>query len=258
MFDAERPHYAAWLRVHDIDEFWLSFTPDSNIPRAEPLYYAALCGFYDLATHLIAKHPEHVNATGGQKVTPLAAALYGNHFEVAELLYQHGADIHVRGDGIRTLLHVASLKGLIDVVQWLLEHGADTDSRQNDLFTSPRCIWQRTMDTSKWLACYSAISPISTPRRERLRRRGIDAVASLLMQDHVWSLRGKRDCRRCAPAARPWCEYRCNKQEWPYPVRSSVTGRTLRDGRVSSGMWRYVSAAYNLTGFFTSSFKMYF
>jgi len=135
LFDVERPHYAAWLRVHDIDEFWLSFTPDSNIPRAEPLYYAALCGFYDLATHLIAKHPEHVNTIGGQKVTPLAAALYGNHFEVAELLYQHGAGIHVRGDGKRTLLHVASLKGLIDVVRWLLEHGADADSRQNDLFT---------------------------------------------------------------------------------------------------------------------------
>ena len=80
LFDAGKPHFAAWLRVHDIDKQWVWFSSFSRPRRAEPLYYATHCGFYYLAKHLIAKRPEHVNARGGWKVTPLAAALYGGPF----------------------------------------------------------------------------------------------------------------------------------------------------------------------------------
>ena len=136
-FDADKPHWVAWLRVHDIDEFWAVFTPERSTP-GQPLYYAALCGFYDLAKKLIHKHPEHVNTRGGEKVAPLVAALYGNHRQVSELLFQHGADIHVRGHWNRTLLHAAVLdrEGLVDVAQWLLSHGADVDAQQDELWTS--------------------------------------------------------------------------------------------------------------------------
>ena len=136
LFDVNKPHYAAWLRVYDIDEFWPRFTPEGGIPRAGPLYYAALYGFYDLAKHLAIKHPDHVNARSGQKVAPLAAALYGNHFQVVELLHQHGADIHVRGHWNRTLLHAAALEGSVDAVRWLLNHGADVDARQDGCWTA--------------------------------------------------------------------------------------------------------------------------
>ena len=88
-----------------------------------PLYYATLCGFYDLAKRLIARNPEHVNAMGGQMVTPLVAALSRNHFRVADLLHQHGADVSVRGKSQTTPLHEASFAGLVDVVVWLLDHG---------------------------------------------------------------------------------------------------------------------------------------
>ena len=135
LFDVDKPHYAAWLRMNDIDEFWARFTPDRSLPRAQPLYYAAMCGFYDLVKYLAVKHPEHVNAEGGQKVTPLVAALYGKYFHVAEFLCQHGADVHVRGNWERTLLHAASLEGLVDVVEWLLHHGADVDARQDGCWT---------------------------------------------------------------------------------------------------------------------------
>jgi ankyrin repeat protein len=133
-FDADKPHWVAWLRVHNIDEFWARFTPEHSI-AAQPLYYAALCGFYNLAKKLITKYPEQVNTRGGEKVAPLVAALYGDHRQVSELLHQHGADIHVRGHWNRTLLHAAVLEGLLDVARWLLDHGADVDARQDGLWT---------------------------------------------------------------------------------------------------------------------------
>ena len=57
LFDAGKPHFAAWLRVHDVDKQWVWFSSFSRTRRAEPLYYAAHCGFYALAKHLIAKRP---------------------------------------------------------------------------------------------------------------------------------------------------------------------------------------------------------
>jgi len=135
LFDADKPQFAAWLRVHDIDEEWFWFTPDCIIPCGEPLYYAALCGFYDLVKHFAVNHPGHVNAWGGQIVGPLGAALYRNHFQVAELLHEHGADVHVRGDWERTLLHASTKGGLVDAVRWLLDHGADVNARQDDGWT---------------------------------------------------------------------------------------------------------------------------
>jgi hypothetical protein len=75
-FDVDKPHWAVWHRIYDIDDTsWTNFTPDPVISSVLPLYYAALCRFYDLAKQLIARNPEHVNARGGRMVTPLVAAL---------------------------------------------------------------------------------------------------------------------------------------------------------------------------------------
>ena len=94
----------------------VGFSSLSRPRRAEPLYYAAYCGFYDLEKHLIAKRLEHVNARGDWKVTPLAAALYGDHLRVAELLYHNNADVHVRGHENDTLLHAVAVYKPIDPV----------------------------------------------------------------------------------------------------------------------------------------------
>ena len=130
LFDADKPHYAAWRRVHDIDNYWSYFGSWSNFPV--PLYYAAQCGFYDLAEHLIAKHPDQVDAVGGYNRTPLVAALYGNHFHVAELLHRHGANVNVRGWYQRTPLLAASWDGYVDIVRWLLSHGADVNTQDGN------------------------------------------------------------------------------------------------------------------------------
>jgi ankyrin repeat protein len=125
-FDADKPHWAAWCRVQMIDEQWGSFA--SEIKEPFPLYYASLGGFYDLVEHLVGKHPEHVNARGGQLVTPLVAALHGKYFEVAELLHRNGAVVDVRDKDGDTPLREASMHGVLDIVRWLLNHEADVNA----------------------------------------------------------------------------------------------------------------------------------
>jgi ankyrin repeat protein len=100
-----------------------------------PLYYAAFCGFYDLAERLIMKNPEQVNARGGRILAPLPAALYKRHFRVANLLRKHGAVVDVRGDDEWTPLHTACYHGQVDIIQWLLNHGADANAREGDRWT---------------------------------------------------------------------------------------------------------------------------
>ena len=102
LFDADKPYFAAWLQLHDIDTRPLygtalyHFTAPSK-SAATPLYYAALCGFRDLVEHLTVNNPKHVHATGGHYVTPLVAALGNGHRQTAKFLIDNGADPNVRG-----------------------------------------------------------------------------------------------------------------------------------------------------------------
>ena len=131
LFDRSKPHFAAWLRVHDIDERWGHFMSGQSPSVGSPLYYAAFCGFHDLAERLIMKNPEQVNAGGGLILAPLPAALYKRHLRVANLLHKHGAVVDVLSETNWTPLHVASISGDVDIMRWLLNHGADSNSRTN-------------------------------------------------------------------------------------------------------------------------------
>ena len=146
LFDVDKPYFAAWLKLHDIDPvlipgaLFFLFCPFRKSDAA-PLYYAALCGFYDLAEHLIAKYPQQVIAHGGYHVVPLVAALAGEHFGIAELLFRDGADatMNVRGYERQTPLHSAAYYGYVEVVRFLLEHNADANSRNSEGCTPLHC-----------------------------------------------------------------------------------------------------------------------
>jgi ankyrin repeat protein len=135
LFDSSKPHFAAWLQVHDTDADWTHFSMNQEHDGGSPLYYAAFCEFYDLAERLITKHPEQVNARGGRILAPLPAALYKRHFRLANLLHKHGADLDCRGITDNAPIHSASIGGSVDVMRWLLNHGADANTRSNCGFT---------------------------------------------------------------------------------------------------------------------------
>jgi ankyrin repeat protein len=135
LFDSSKPYFAAWVRVHDIDERWEHFGTYSRDDVGSPLYYASFCGFYDLAERLIINHPDQVNARGGRNLFPLPAALYKTHFRVANLLYRHGAVVDVQGDDECTPLLAASSHEQVDIMRWLLDHGADPNAHSSARIT---------------------------------------------------------------------------------------------------------------------------
>ena len=133
LFDLDKPHFAAWVRIYDIDT--AKFL-DCDAPQS--LYYAARCGFYGLVEHLINNYPEHINALGGSSDYPLVAALRNRHIQVAELLLQHGANVDGRGKFGLTPLHQEIRHHnypMLSAVRLLLEHGADVNAQQRDLKT---------------------------------------------------------------------------------------------------------------------------
>ena len=135
-FDADKSHWAAWCRVQMVDKPWGDFNFDNEVEDAFPLYYASLGGFYELVEHLVGKHPEHINARGGLMLTPLVAALGGNHFDVAELLHRNGVDIDVRDSCCKdTPLRQVSLTGFLDIMEWLLNHEADVNAQGRNGYT---------------------------------------------------------------------------------------------------------------------------
>src|SRR6266404_53439 len=140
LFDSDKPHFAAWLGIHDMDPplYWQWESPLMTRNRPDPLYYAALCGFPDLVEHLVIKHPTHVNAIAGKFQSPLLAALHGKHVRVASLLLEHGGKVDLRGTRNQTALHNAvvwSSNIAVDAVQFLLQHGADVNGQRDDQFT---------------------------------------------------------------------------------------------------------------------------
>jgi len=143
LFDMDMPYFASWLKFHDIDTpppFETTFRSINDITGkspAGPIYYAALCGFRDLAEHLIVKNPQGVKSSGGYYVTPCVAALAGSHFQLAHLLHCNGSSVNIRGSLYgNSPLHSASRHGDLKIIRTLLEYGADINA-QNDAGATP-------------------------------------------------------------------------------------------------------------------------
>ncbi|KAI0285567.1 hypothetical protein BC826DRAFT_1109284 [Russula brevipes] len=136
LFDLDKPDFAAWVRLHDMDtrpgsDSTFYRFPPSWKSVATPLYYAALCGFHDLVEYLIVKHPQHVSATGGYFVTPFVAALAGRHFQVAQLLHHAGSSVDPRNNTKWTPLISAAECGDFEMVELLLNYKAHINAQDN-------------------------------------------------------------------------------------------------------------------------------
>ena len=88
LFDADKPHFAAWLWIHH--EEW-PLGPSLTImsppkPDVTPLYYAVRLGLRDLSEYLLAQHPEHIHTVGGLYGTPLHVAVAKRYLDVVLLL----------------------------------------------------------------------------------------------------------------------------------------------------------------------------
>jgi ankyrin repeat protein len=141
LLDPDRPQFTAWVQVYNIDvgrgSAYFTYTEGQNRTYGSPLYYAALCGFQDLAKHLMDKYPQYVDAKGGYYMTPVVAAVLARHFGLAQLLYERGADIDVRDDNKRTALFAASELGDPEITQWLLTRGANPNFNTYNLGFTP-------------------------------------------------------------------------------------------------------------------------
>jgi hypothetical protein len=132
LFDLDKPYFAAWRELYDIDAFpsagtvFVQFAPISKAD-ATPLYYAALCGFPKFVEQLIVKYPQHVNDFGGYYVPPAVAALAGRYFQLAQLLHRNGSSVDPRGFADKTPLHSAAYYGDLEMVQVLLDYGVDVN-----------------------------------------------------------------------------------------------------------------------------------
>jgi ankyrin repeat protein len=161
LFDADKPHFATWLWIYDQDteDSMLTMCPEK--PDAVPLYYAARHGFRDLAEHLIAEHPKHVNARGGYEGTPMHVAASTGHADILSLLLEHGAKVDMRDKSGRTPLYRASEYGQLKAGQLLLDRGADIKARshKSDYFWTPlfRAVLNRHFEYSRMLLKRGAV-----------------------------------------------------------------------------------------------------
>ena len=138
LFDADKPYFLRWLRIHDMDDDTWGLANGETRPErleAAPLYYAALCGFPDVVENLLSEHPEHIATRGGACGTALHAASRRNHVNIAQSLLNHGADVNALGQWERTPLHIALVWQNLHIARWLLEHGANVNAKQDDHWT---------------------------------------------------------------------------------------------------------------------------
>jgi hypothetical protein len=185
LFDSSKPHFAAWVQVHDMETHWSFFSLGARDGIGSPLYYASCCGFYDLAEHLIMRHPEQVNASGGCTLFPLPAALSNRHLRVADLLYRHGAVVDVQDYDMQTPLH-ASGSEEVDVIWWLLDHGANVSAREESAGFTPLhwAVYDLDLEVGHVLLGHKAdtnlrnnsgetpLYEVLNPHRPKLRERG--------------------------------------------------------------------------------------
>ena len=188
LFDADKPHYATWLWIYDEYSGSSMSTMFPEKPDVVPLYYAARFELRDLVEHLIAEHPEHVNARVGDSRILGRIVLRGGRANILSLLLEHGADVEDRGMVWSPLL-LASSEGNVETGQCLLDHGANINAR-NNLGETPlfRAVFNEHVEFARMLLINKRMASINdlddnfgwTPLHLAVYTRNIQAVRLLL------------------------------------------------------------------------------
>ncbi|KAJ3103600.1 hypothetical protein HDU96_009208, partial [Phlyctochytrium bullatum] len=97
-----------------------------NVHDSTPLHAATFSGHLDVARFLLETGSE-IDIRDGRKNTPLFNAALEGHLSLVELLVEKGADIEARGLKGRTSLHNAASGGHLDIARFLIEKGAKID-----------------------------------------------------------------------------------------------------------------------------------
>jgi ankyrin repeat protein len=100
----------------------------------KPLHIAAVRGYLQAASMLIAKGAD-VNGGDGRGLTPLHAAAWAGNNEVVALLIDKGADINAGDEDGVTPLHAAALAGRNETVALLIARGADVNVKNAEGMT---------------------------------------------------------------------------------------------------------------------------
>ena len=127
LFDSERKHFATWISIHDLDRPWSKFFGLSTRTKANPLYYAVLCGVGSLVEHLVSMRQQDPNENRGSQGTPLQVAVALGHTTITRILLE-STNVNTRDMDIATLLHVAVRNRNFDLTQLLLNHGANVNA----------------------------------------------------------------------------------------------------------------------------------
>ena len=187
LFDADKRHFATWLWIYDEDRNGLSMTTMSpKKPETAPLYYAAMFGFRDLAEHLVANHPEHIDTRGLERLTPMHVAARAGHPGVLSLLLENGADVDVHNVHGTTPLYRASRSGKLEAGQFLLDRGADINA-QGHMGETPLsgALFERRVEFARMLLTRGASIDThgtdgNTPLHWAVVKENIEAVRLLL------------------------------------------------------------------------------
>jgi len=132
-FDEDKPHFATWRWIY---RHMPTMRPEK--PEAVPLFYAAMLGFRDLAAHIIAEHPEHlehVNSWDDCGRNAMHVAAEGGYTDIVSLILEHDVDVDIRDKFGMTSLYWASYGGTLSAGKHLLDHGADINARDEDGLT---------------------------------------------------------------------------------------------------------------------------
>ena len=117
----------------DVVEKLLKAGADPNIASDEgitPLYLASQDGTMDIVEKLLQAGADPNIPVNGR--TPLHAACFMGHLQVARLLQTWQANVNAQYKSGPTPIHIACLQGHSDIVEWLLQVKADITIRSNN------------------------------------------------------------------------------------------------------------------------------